>query len=193
MRIIQTSATAAAAMVLTLTGTTAAFAAASPSATADAVFLQAIHQANLAEIAAGKDARSHATSTCVKQVADVLVRDHTTLDSKGAVLAKSKSITLAKEPTSAQQRQLSSLKPMNGTAAYDKAWLKAMSEGHTQALQLIDKELKSGKDTQIKAAAKAARPIVAAHLKMVEGGTCHAMSSASPHTSASPHSSASSR
>ncbi|MCX5387201.1 DUF4142 domain-containing protein [Streptomyces sp. NBC_00083] len=188
MRFTHTCATAAAVTALALTGAAPAFAAASPSgspsATADAVFLQAIHQANLAEIAAGKDARTHANGACVKQVADVIVRDHTTLDAKGAALAKSKSITLPNEPSTAQQKSLTALKPMNGTKQYDVAWLKVQSSGHQQALALIDKELKSGTDSQIKAAAKAARPIVAGHLKMVEGGVCRAPASASP--SASP-------
>ncbi|MFD7165952.1 DUF4142 domain-containing protein [Streptomyces violascens] len=167
-----TCATAAAAVVLTLTGTATAFGAASPAASSDATFLQTIHQANLAEIAAGKDATTHANSACVKRVAAIIVRDHTALDAKGAALAKSKSIAMAKEPSAAQQQQLKDLKPKDGTAAYDTAWLKDQSAGHQQALALIDKELTSGKDSQIQAAAKAARPIVAAHLKMVEGGVC---------------------
>ncbi|MFG2721231.1 DUF4142 domain-containing protein [Streptomyces sp. NPDC048416] len=174
MRFTHTCATAAAVAALALSGAAPAFAAASPAANPDAAFLQAIHQSNLAEIAAGKDAHAHAKSTCVKQVGDVLVRDHTTLDAKGATLAKSKSITLPKEPNADQQKSLSALKPKNGTTAYDTAWLKVQSTGHQQALTLIDKELKSGKDAQIQAAAKAARPVVAAHLKMVEGGVCHA-------------------
>ncbi len=182
MRITHTCATAAAAVALALTGTTAAFGAASPAANPDAAFLQAVHQANLTEIAAGKDARAHAKGDCVKQVADVLVRDHTTLDAKGATLAKTKNISMPKAPSAAQQRQLDALKPMNGTAAYDTAWLKAMSSGHREVLTLIDKELNSGKDKDIQAAAKAARPVVASHLDMVKDGVCNA----SPHSSASP-------
>ncbi|MFD9820723.1 DUF4142 domain-containing protein [Streptomyces violascens] len=179
MRFTHTCATAAATVVLTLTGTTTAFGAASPAASSDATFLQTIHQANLAEIAAGKDAKTHANSACVKRVAAIIVRDHTALDAKGATVAKG--IAMAKEPSAAQKRQLDDLKPKDGTTAYDAAWLKMQSDGHQQALTLIDKELKSGTDSQIQAAAKAARPIVAGHLKMVEGGVCRTpMESASP-------------
>ncbi|MEV8527374.1 DUF4142 domain-containing protein [Streptomyces sp. NPDC052000] len=180
MRYTPTCATAAAAVALTLAGTTTAFGAASPTDGSDAVFLQTIRQANLAEIAAGKDARTHANSACVKQVAQILVRDHTTLDAKGGALAKSKGISLASAPIAEQQKQLSALKPLNGTASYDSAWLKLQSSGHQQALALIDKELKSGTDSQIRAAAQAARPIVASHLKMVEGGVCHSSIGSSP-------------
>ncbi|MEV6554031.1 DUF4142 domain-containing protein [Streptomyces sp. NPDC051597] len=175
---------------LVLVGTTTAFGAVSPSpaastdaASPDTAFLQAIHQANLAEIAAGKDARTHATSTCVKQVAAVLVRDHTTLDSKGAALAKTKGLSLPTAPTAAQQKQLSALKSKNGTPGYDTAWLKDQNTSHQQALALIDKEIKTGKDTQIRAAAQAARPVVAEHLKMVRDGTCH---TPAPSSTASP-------
>lgn len=177
------SAAAAASATLVLAGAATAFGAASPQPAADTAFLQAIHQANLAEIAAGKDARAHATSTCVKQVAAVLVRDHTALDNKGAALAKTKGLSLPNAPTAAQQKQLSALKSKNGTSAYDTAWLKDQSASYQQALALIDKELSTGKDTQIRAAAKAARPVVAEHLKMVQGGTCH---TPAPSSSASP-------
>ncbi|MEV5951666.1 DUF4142 domain-containing protein [Streptomyces sp. NPDC051993] len=98
----------------------------------------------------------------------------------GAALGYSKGISLANAPTAEQQKQLSALKPLNGTASYDSAWLKLQSSGHQQALALIDKELKSGTDSQIQAAAQAARPIVASHLKMVEGGVCHSSTGSSP-------------
>lgn len=45
--------------------------------------------------------------------------------------------------------------------------------GHVKTLALIDQEVKSGANAEVVAAAQAARPVVAMHLKMVEGGTCH--------------------
>ncbi|MFK8906719.1 DUF4142 domain-containing protein [Streptomyces sp. YS-3] len=185
MRLAHMYSAAAASATLVLAGATTAFGAPSPSPAAapDTVFLQTIHQANLAEIAAGKDARTHAKSACVKQVAAILVRDHTMLDNKGAALAKTKGLSLPNESTAAQQKQLSALRSKNGTTGYDTAWLKDQATSHQQALALIDKEVSTGKDTQIRAAAKAARPVVAGHLKMVQGGTCHMPT---PSSSASP-------
>ncbi|MGW0335802.1 DUF4142 domain-containing protein [Streptomyces sp. NPDC003011] len=53
------------------------------------------------------------------------------------------------------------------------AWLKTQEAAHTKTLALIDSELNTGRNTEVKAPARAARPVVAMHLDMVRGGTCH--------------------
>ncbi|MBC2867114.1 DUF4142 domain-containing protein [Streptomyces mexicanus] len=173
MRLTRLCGTAAATALLAL-ATAATPASAAPLAGQDSAFLKAVHQSNLAEIAAGQDARSHATSACVKRVADILVRDHTRLDAQGMALARSKGVSLPGTPTAAQRRQLAAVKAHQGTAAYDSAWLEAQEKGHTQTLALIDTELSKGTDAKVRAAARTARPIVAMHLQMVRGGVCHA-------------------
>ncbi|WP_181794457.1 DUF4142 domain-containing protein [Streptomyces sp. WELS2] len=174
MRLSHSCGMAAATALLALATATATPATAATPGGKDTNFLQAIHQSNLAEIAAGQDARTHATTACVKRVAAVLVRDHTKLDAQGRMLARNKGVSLPAAPTAAQQRQLAAVKAHAGTSAYDPAWLKAQAEGHTQALKLIDNEISSGTDAKVRAAARAARPIVAEHLAMVRGGVCHA-------------------
>jgi putative membrane protein len=75
-------------------------------------------------------------------------------------------------PTAAAQRELAAARAKAGSSAYDTAWLNAQDKAHQQTLALIDKELRSGTDSRVKAAAKAARPVVAMHAEMVSGGTC---------------------
>ncbi|MFJ8386593.1 DUF4142 domain-containing protein [Streptomyces sp. NPDC094438] len=142
----------------------------------DTTFVQSIHEGNLAEIAAGNDAQQHAATTCVKTVGSILVRDHSKLDSDLKALADKLDTELPALPAAAQQ-QLDSMRALTG-AAYDSAWLKAQDDGHIQALALIDKEISSGRNTEVIAAARAARPVVAMHLDMVRGGTCHASKAA---------------
>ncbi|MEU5307128.1 DUF4142 domain-containing protein [Streptomyces noursei] len=80
MRINHPCGTAVATMALTMAGVTIPATAAAPVTGPDATFLKTIHQGSLAEIATAKDAEEHTTSTCVKQAANMFVRDHTKLD-----------------------------------------------------------------------------------------------------------------
>ncbi|MGW7264505.1 DUF4142 domain-containing protein [Streptomyces sp. NPDC054842] len=160
-------------------GISAAPAAAGGASSQDHTFTRAAHQGNLAEIAAGHDAQKNATTACVKAVGATLVRDHGKLDSDLRMLAHKLGITLPGMPTAEQRQELAAVQAKAGTAAYDTAWLKTQDAAHTATLALIDSELKAGQNAEVKAAARAARPVVAMHLDMVRGGTCHAGKDAS--------------
>ncbi|MBT2529816.1 DUF4142 domain-containing protein [Streptomyces sp. ISL-99] len=138
------------------------------------MFVKSAHQGNLAEIAAGQDAQKHATSACVKQVGAVLVRDHGKLDADIRMLADKLDIVLPGTPTHEQKQELAAVQAKAGTSAYDAAWLKTQAAAHTKTLAMIDHELNAGQNNEVKAAARGARPVVAMHLDMVRGGTCHA-------------------
>ncbi|MFJ6797343.1 DUF4142 domain-containing protein [Streptomyces sp. NPDC091268] len=141
----------------------------------DAAYATAAHQGNLAEMAAGQDARAHASTDCVKEVGARLVKDHAKLDDELKTIATRLDISLPSGPTAAQQEQLKSVQAKAGSAAYDKAWLSAQESAHTATLKLIDKQLDQGRDTALVTAARKAQPIVQMHLDMVRGGSCHSM------------------
>jgi putative membrane protein len=140
----------------------------------DRQLLTAAHQGNLWEITTGQQARSGATTACVKRVGADLVRDHRTLDAGVTRTAARLGVTLPSGQTAAQLRQTAALKSLSGKAAYDAAWLKAQYPGHVQTLALIDKEIASGTNPTVKSLAKSARPVVARHIRMVDHGVCHA-------------------
>ncbi|MEU8843800.1 DUF4142 domain-containing protein [Streptomyces roseus] len=161
-------------VVAAAVGLSAPSVAAAPTpGSADAAFAQAVHQGNLAEIAAGQDAQKNGQDSCVKEVGATLVRDHTELDAEVARLAEKGKVQLPATPTPAQQAALNKVKALAGSTGYDKAWLAAQEDGHTKTLALIDKQIRDGKDAETASAAKKARPVVAMHLAMVRGGTCH--------------------
>ncbi|GAA2273790.1 hypothetical protein GCM10010145_52890 [Streptomyces ruber] len=139
----------------------------------DETFLKGAHQGNLAEIAAGEDASKNATSACVKKVGAVLVRDHTKLDADVKTLAGKVDVTLPASPTAEQEKELAAVRAEAGSTAYDTAWLTAQETAHRKTLALIDQELEDGQNAEVVAAARTARPVVAMHLEMVRGGTCH--------------------
>ncbi|GGR66401.1 DUF4142 domain-containing protein [Streptomyces roseolus] len=140
----------------------------------DRVFLRAAHQGNLAEVAAGEDARQHATSSCVKSVGAALVRDHGKLDADVTALAGKLGVALPDGPAPEDANKLKAVRAKAGTPAYDTAWLAVQEAAHVKTLALIDHELKAGENSEVFAAARAARPVVAMHLDMVRGGSCHA-------------------
>ncbi|MCS0638616.1 DUF4142 domain-containing protein [Streptomyces sp. LP05-1] len=146
----------------------------------DNAYLRAGHQGNLTEIGAGRDAEKHANSACVKQAGAVLVRDHTKLDADTKALANKLGVDLPTAPTPEQQKTLAGVMTKAGTDGYDKTWLAEMATAHEKTLARIDTQIAKGKKAEITAAAKAARPVVAAHLAMVRGGGCH--QAAAPHT-----------
>ncbi|MCP9973826.1 DUF4142 domain-containing protein [Streptomyces somaliensis] len=158
---------------LALSGIAAAPALAADAPPTDHAFLRAAHQGNLTEIAAGRDAGKNATTACVKKVGAVLVRDHTKLDAAARALADKLGVDLPTAPSPEQQRVLASVMAKAGTGAYDAAWLKAQDAAHTKTLRMIDHQIAEGREASVTAAAKAARPVVAHHLSMVRGGTCH--------------------
>ncbi|HZG05648.1 MAG TPA: DUF4142 domain-containing protein [Streptomyces sp.] len=140
----------------------------------DSTYLKASHQGNLAEIAAGQDAQRNAATSCVRNVGAVLVRDHTRLDAQDKALAGKLGVSLPGTPTAEQQQQLAAVRAKAGTPEYDRAWLRLQAASHEKTLALIDQEIRTGRHPEVRASARAARPVVAMHLEAVRGGTCRA-------------------
>ncbi|GHF70937.1 hypothetical protein GCM10010218_60340 [Streptomyces mashuensis] len=176
MRSRQWAAAAVTALAVATATTGPAHAESDPGVT-DGAFLKTVHQGNLAEIEAGHDAQKNGTSACVKNTGAIFVRDHTKLDGDVTALAGKLKVSLPSAPTAEQKQQLMEIRTKAGTGAYDGAWLSAQAENHRKTLGLIDQQIASGRNAQITAAAKAARPVVAMHLALVKGGVCHGQSS----------------
>ncbi|MGC5345267.1 DUF4142 domain-containing protein [Streptomyces sp. AM 4-1-1] len=170
---MRTRLVSAAVMGIAMAGVPAPQAFAESVSDLDTSFVKSVHQGNLAEIAAGQDARKNGRSLCVKTIGEVLVRDHGMLDADLKTLAAKLDIPLSTTPTADQRRTLDDVRAKAGTDAYDSAWLTAQEAAHTKTLALLDDELRNGKNVEVKAAAGTARPVVAEHLAMVRGGTCH--------------------
>nr|WTB34211.1 DUF4142 domain-containing protein [Streptomyces sp. NBC_00830] len=142
--------------------------------TLDSQLLTAAHQGNLWEITTGQQARSAATTDCVKRVSADFIRDHRALDAGVVKTAAQLGVALPSGQMAAQLRQTAALKRLAGTPAYDAAWLKAQYPAHVQTLALINKEIATGTNPLVKSLAKSARPVVARHTQMVNHGVCHA-------------------
>jgi predicted outer membrane protein len=146
---------------LGLASATAARGAAAPSQQ-DTRYLQAIHQANLAEISAGNLTRQNGTNKQVQDLGAKFVKDHEELDKAAQSTASSAKATLPDSPNADQQAVLSQLQGVSG-AAFDAQWISAELTAHQRNIQLTQTELGQGSDPAIKKVAQSALPTLQAH------------------------------
>ncbi|GIJ77859.1 hypothetical protein Xph01_22910 [Micromonospora phaseoli] len=150
-----------AALVLVGVAPAAAAQAAQPSEQ-DTQYLQAVHQVNLYEIAAGELAQEKAQNEQVKEVAQQFVTDHTELDQSVQDLAGQLNVELPSEPTSDQRSALDQLNNASG-AEFDRLWVTQELAGHVQAIQATQTEISQGTEPQVVQLAQTALPVLQAH------------------------------
>ena len=141
---------------------TAAPALAAPSEQ-DVAWMQAAHQSNLAEIAAGNAAQQQATTQDVKDLGAMFVQMHTELDTALTQAAQQLSVQLPGAPTPEQQQQLEAVKANQGQA-FDTAWIAQQIGSHSTTLAATQKELASGSDETVLGLARTSTPVVEQHL-----------------------------
>ena len=134
----------------------------------DVTWMQAAHQTNLAEIAAGNAAQQAAASAQVKQLAAMFVQMHTQLDAALTQSARQLGVQLPSTPSAAQQQQLAALKQKSGQA-FDTAWIPAQIAGHETALAGTMAELQNGSDASVLALARTSLPVIQQHLNALRG------------------------
>lgn len=133
----------------------------------DRAFLRAAHQTNLVEILAGELALRKSGSDEVRRHARLFVDEHRRLDTEVRALAKRLAISLPGAPTPAQQEQVTELSALSGTA-FDTAWLSRQIAIHQQSRFAGRRQLAVGSDSQVKALARRAGPVIQAHLSILE-------------------------
>ncbi|MBL4677389.1 MAG: DUF4142 domain-containing protein [Mucilaginibacter sp.] len=133
----------------------------------DAKFATDAANAGMAEVAAGKVASEKATNAQVKEFANMMVMDHTKANEELMGIAKTKNITLPTAPDADHQKMLTDLSAKSG-AAFDKAYVDAMVEGHKKVAAMLEDASKNCKDTDLMAFATKTLPTVKAHLAKIE-------------------------
>ena len=137
----------------------------SPSAfSADESFYEALAQAGMAEVMAGKLAANKGTTDAVRDFGMMMMKDHGAANQKLADLAKSKGIKLPATAGEAHLAAYKSLQSKDG-ARFDPAYIAGQVKGHEEAVQLLKSEIASGQDPDAKKLAEELLPTVEAHLK----------------------------
>jgi putative membrane protein len=161
-----------------VTGTmadTSAMAASSttPAATwSDANIFALLDEANAADSSAGSIAATKGTAAAVRTFAKDMMRDHHTLRTQGAALAKKLNVTPAAPgddpvPNMAQTET----NTLNSTAKgkdFDKAYIDAEVDAHKAVLDLATKAAGQTQTTELKNLIQKAAPVIKAHLDKAE-------------------------
>jgi putative membrane protein len=121
------------------------------------------------DIAAAKLAASKTSNPKVKDFANLMIRDHTSVNKKATALAKKLNITPEESDTSRSlksdgDKNLEKLRGMSG-AEFDKAYIDNEVSYHEAVVKVMDDTLiPNAKNAQLKALLESAKPVFASHL-----------------------------
>lgn len=134
---------------------------------ADKDFIDQAGASGLAEIEAARLALKQAEADGVKQLANMLIDDHTKANERLNTVAALKNLSLPSEPTAQSRKKIAELQGKSGKA-FDEAYLKQQKEGHQKSIALYRKQAKSGGDEDLRRYAAATLPTIEGHLKHIE-------------------------
>jgi len=137
------------------------------ASTQDAKFVRDIAQANLAEIETGKLAATKAQSDAVKQFAQHMVDEHSTLLKQGSDLASAKGMPVPSSPGIEHEAAKTKLQ-ITTAGSFDRAYMEQMVKDHQATLDLLNKTAAEATDPQLRAQAQQAIPHVQQHLEMAQ-------------------------
>jgi putative membrane protein len=138
------------------------FAASNP----DESFFKDAAQAGMAEVATGRTAEEKGTSQDVKEFGAMMVKDHTAANAKLKKIAVNKGIELPDSP-SMMQKATNKKTDLHSGDSFDKDYIQGQIKAHKDTIELLQKEIDSGKDPDGKAFAAETLPKVKAHLDKI--------------------------
>jgi len=133
----------------------------------DRSFAVKLAEGSTNEVALSRMADTHASSDDVKAFAQMMMTDHTALNSQLSELASKKGIDISEAVEKGNKKGVSSLEKKSA-ADFDKAYIKEMVKGHKDAAELLKKEAADSKDSDFAQFATQALPTVLGHLQKAE-------------------------
>ena len=120
------------------------------------------------EIAAAQIALQNSGDPRIRNLANMMIADHTAANQELAALAASRGITAPTTPDSARQGTVAVLRQMNGPA-FDSAFLTQQVADHRVAITLFETEASTSADPALRGFAQRQLPVLQRHLQMVSG------------------------
>ena len=158
------------AILIATLGLSASVAAAPAGSINDAQIASIVVTANQVDVDAGKAAAAKTANPEVKEFAELMVTDHTGVNSAATELVTKLKVTPEDNETSQAlkaggTKNLSTLKGLSG-AAFDKAYVDHEVAYHQQVLDAVDQTLiPNAKNADLKALLVKVRPAFVAHLE----------------------------
>jgi putative membrane protein len=141
-------------------------AAAVKHASADARFVTQAWEGGIMEVAKGKLAAQKGAHEAVKQFGQKMADDHSKVNDELKSIASGKNITLPDE-TKSPTPALTKLEKLE-SAAFDRAYVEDQVRDHEKTIALFEREVKTGKDAELKAFAEKTLPALKEHLTMAQ-------------------------
>ena len=145
-------------------------------------FLQSAAEANAAEVRLGQIAERQSSDPNIKKIGQELAQSHQQALQELQQLAASKGISVTTQPTSRQQRMLSSLQEKSGNS-FNKQFLKVATATHKRSISLFERAARRSEDPDIKSWANKMLPELENHLAMVQTRNPEAVAEKTGHKS----------
>jgi putative membrane protein len=130
-------------------------------------FVRTMAQGNIDEIELGRVAQSKATTPTVRDFANRMVQDHTTLNDQLKSWAAQNHVSLPTGPSPAAVSQKSKLEHLSG-AAFDRAYLDDMLSDHQHDIKQVQQMAENAPDPQVKQLAARTLPFLEDHIRIAE-------------------------
>ena len=131
-------------------------------------FLKNASQGGSAETQLGELAKEKATNKGVKDIAAMIVTDHSKANDELKSLAGQKGVQLPADIEIGQKMAKQKLEKLSG-AEFDKEFVQQMIKDHKKTIELFEGASKDAKDADVKAFADKTLPTLRGHLQHVEG------------------------
>lgn len=132
----------------------------------DINFLKNASLANIFEIKAGELAQERGASDFVRQYGKEMVHEHTLAQEELKALAMDKGVSLPQDLPAPMSDAIRKLSTLNG-AAFDAEFQKWQKAGHEMTSVKFKKEIRSGRDQDVKGYAVKTLPAVSMHYRML--------------------------
>jgi putative membrane protein len=132
---------------------------------ADTAFLKDACQGGLLEVKLGELAQTHGSAQGVKEFGQRMVTDHGGMNQEIQDVAGKQNVTLPSDVSLKEKARYELLSRKNG-ADFDKAYMADMVKDHEEDLAAFQREVDTGTDSNAKAVAMKAIPVIKEHLRM---------------------------
>jgi putative membrane protein len=113
-------------------------------------FMTKVSDVGMTEVKLGQMAQDKAISQRVKDFGAMMVKDHTAAGDELKSMARQKNVTLPETMSNDHQKKTDDLNKKTGKD-FDKAYIKAMVDGHQSTVSDFEKASKNTKDADVKA------------------------------------------
>jgi putative membrane protein len=134
---------------------------------ADSSFLKDATEGGIMEVKLGQLAQTNASSQAVKDFGQRMVTDHGKMGEDVKMVASRENVNLPTSESMMQKMTYERLSHKTGVD-FDKAYIEDMVKDHKADIAAFEKEVNSGSDSDAKAVAQKALPIIREHLRMAQ-------------------------